>query len=85
MTKTDIAKTVVAHITSAGVGMAATAFIQNNRQHSDNKAAEFALDVTSVVTAYAVAELVRDAVRETTNKKIDDIVSWWDMNINRNF
>lgn len=76
MNKIDLAKKIISTIVGIGAGKIVSGIIENN---VDTTA------VTSKVTVAAASTVIgfaaADATSAYTDKKIDEIVAWWDTNI----
>lgn len=81
MTRIEIARTIVHHMIDYGIGVAGTAFFREHRSHSDNKAIELALDVSTFLTVVAVSGTVREPVHAHTDAQIDQLIVWWNKNV----
>lgn len=78
MTKTDIAKNVVAFVVGTGASRITKSIIQKNTDEEEklrNRAAVFSAEVV-------VGMMAADATKKYTDAKIDEIVNWWQTNVN---
>lgn len=76
MSNTEIAKTTVNLMTNLTIGTVTGNIIKSYRNHSDNQAIEIILDIATVVTSYAVADIVGEPVRRYTNEKVEVVSAW---------
>lgn len=77
MTKTDIAKNVVAFVVGTGASRITKSIIQKNTDEEEklhNRAAAFSAEVV-------VGMMVADTCKKYTDAKIDEVVNWWEKNV----
>lgn len=76
MTKTDIAKQIVGLVVGAGTSKIISSIIQNNIEP------EKKVDKVTVASASLVTGMMaRDASKKYTDRKIDELVSWWEKEV----
>lgn len=77
MDKIQLAKAIINNMTAYSVGAAVGVFLSNNRKHSDNKALELSIDLSTLVTSWVVTGVVHDALIPWTDAHVDEIVNWY--------
>lgn len=79
MNKIDLAKAGVNLIVGTGTGKIVASIIQNNTNP------ETLTDKVSIGTSgFVLGCMAADVTKVYTNKKIDDAVAWWNLNVKKN-
>jgi hypothetical protein len=79
--KLEITKVVVHNMTGYAIGAATGQFFRTFRRHSDNKTVELLIDVSTLITVFAVSALAHEPVRDYTDAQIDKAAAWWKENV----
>jgi len=75
--KTEIAKTIVGFVVGAGVSRIARTIIHQNHHDEERLHNRVMVESASIVIGMMAAE----ASKNYTDAKIDELVSWWEINI----